>query len=151
MTIWELPEKVSELMSRRVVTVGPDVDLAFAMQLMLWSGVRHLPVLDQGELVGILSDRDFLPANGDLTMKQFLQRSVRETMSHPVQTIHPDSDAAGASAQMATAHINCLPVVGDDGNLAGILTSSDILAERGRLVFKGTRSNVPTVGARSGS
>jgi CBS domain-containing protein len=144
---WELPNRVRDLMSSRLVTVNPDVDLAFAMQLMLWSGVRHLPVVEDEDLVGILSDRDFLPTESGGTMKDFLGQPVRQVMTSEVKTIAPDEDARTASAMMATAHINALPVVDEEGALIGIVTSSDILAERGRLFFKVGAGEVPGVEA----
>lgn len=142
-TSWDLPNRVSDLMSRRLVTVSPDVDLAFAMQLMLWAGVRHLPVVEDGDLVGILSDRDFLPTDGAGTMKEFLDQPVRQVMTGEVKTTGPDDDARTASALMAASHINALPVVDGEGALVGIITSSDILAERGRLFFKAGSGKVP--------
>ena len=42
-------------MTRRLVTIGPHQDLVFAHNLMMWSNVRHLPVIDGDELVGILA------------------------------------------------------------------------------------------------
>jgi len=141
---WELPNRVSDLMSRRLVTVSPGVDLAFAMQMMLWSGVRHLPVVENDRLVGILSDRDFLPTTSEGTMQEFLTKSVSEVMSVEVKTVGPDADASTASAMMATAHINALPVVDEEGALVGIITSSDILAERGKLLFKASGGVVPS-------
>jgi CBS-domain-containing membrane protein len=145
MSDWDLPTRVSELMSRRLVTIGPDDDLAFAMQLMLWSGVRHLPVVDGESLVGILSDRDLLPVEGTGTMKAFLEQPVPSAMTEEVQSIGPDENARSASARMVTANINCLPVVEDD-RVVGIITSSDILAERGGLFFKSRCGEVPAVG-----
>lgn len=143
---WDLPNRVSDLMSRRLVSVSSGVALSFAMQMMLWEGVRHLPVVDDGKLVGILSDRDFLPTSSEGTMQDFLARPVHEVMSTEVKVVSPDAAVSAASALMATAHINALPVVSQDGELVGILTSADILAERGRLFFKASDGQVPSVG-----
>ena len=53
----EQPTTVRELMTRNVRTVGEEDDLGLALQIMLWGGVRHLPVLRSRRLVGMLSDR----------------------------------------------------------------------------------------------
>ncbi len=139
---WDAPDRVGNLMTEKVTTVAPDDDLALAMQLMLWSGVRHLPVVDGLELVGILSDHDLLPPR-DASFDAYLRRRVRDVMRHPVKVAHPDDDVREAAGLMATARIHCLPVV-DDDRLVGILTSSDILAERGRLFFKAGKGRVPS-------
>lgn len=142
-SVWDAPDRVGNLMTEKVTTIGPDDDLALAMQLMLWSGVRHLPVLDGDTLVGILSHHDLLPPREEPDLEKHLRRRVGDVMRHPVKTVHPDDDVREAAGLMATAHIHCLPVV-DDDRLVGILTSSDILAERGRLFFKGGKGRVPT-------
>ncbi len=142
---WDTPDRVRNLMTAKVTTVAPDDDLAFAMQLMLWSGVRHLPVLEGGKLVGILSEHDLMPPREAPSLASHLRRRVREVMRHPVKVAHPDDDVREAAGLMAAARIHCLPVMEDDV-LVGILTSSDILAERGRLYFKAGKGRVPTAG-----
>ncbi len=140
---WDTPDRVRNLMTAKVTTVAPSDDLAFAMQLMLWGGVRHLPVIDDGKLVGILSDHDLLPPRDAPNLASHLERKVRDVMRHPVKVVHPDDDVREAAGLMAAARIHCLPVI-DDDELVGIITSSDILAERGRLFFKAGKGKVPT-------
>lgn len=53
-------ERVSEVMTYEVVSVGPSDPLAEVAQVMLDGGIRHLPVVDQGQLVGIVSIRDLM-------------------------------------------------------------------------------------------
>jgi CBS domain-containing protein len=127
-------------MTRRVATVREDDTLAFASQILRWRVIRHLPVLDaEDHLVGILSDRDLLqhvvegPAGA---------LPLREVMHTAVETIGPDAPLAEASAKLAIARIDCLPVV-RGRKLLGILTSADVLAERGRIAGKNARSRVP--------
>lgn len=134
------PGTVGELMTRRVAVCRQDDTVALAQQIMLWRGVRHLPVLDADDrLVGILSDRDILQALAERTPGAHL----REVMTHPVQTVAPGTTAAEASAILCAGHIDCLPVV-KAGRLVGIVTSRDILAERGRLLHKGGPGQLPT-------
>lgn len=134
------PGTVAELMTRRVAVCHQDETVALAQQIMLWRGVRHLPVLDaEGELVGILSDRDILQALAEKTPGAHL----RDVMTRPVQTVAPSTTAAEASAMLCAGHIDCLPVV-KAGHLVGIVTSRDILAERGRLLHKGGPGQMPT-------
>jgi CBS domain-containing protein len=133
---------VGELMSRKVTTVGTAMSAPMAMQIMLASGVRHLPVIDDGKLVGILSDRDFLTWSDDVKLSDL---SVREVMTEEPETTTEEEDVPTAAGRMAAQRIDCLPVVDAESQVVGILTSSDIVAERGRLLFKGGKGEVPSV------
>jgi CBS domain-containing protein len=135
------PGTVAELMTRRVAVCRDDDSIAFAHQIMMWRSVRHLPIVDaKGTVVGILSDRDLLrivvegPAGA---------KPVREVMSHPVQTIAPETSVTEASAILCAGRIDALPVV-KGGKLLGILTTTDVLAERGKLLHKGSSGGLPT-------
>ena len=132
---------VKELMTRRVSTIAEHESVAMAHQMMLWAGTRHLPVLRDEILAGVISDRDVLPA---IQGKNAHAIAVREVMTMHVETISPDATVTEASAKMASLRIDCLPVV-KEHRLVGIVTSSDILAERGRLVFKASAgpSHIP--------
>lgn len=132
--------RVRDIMSRRVVVARVHDTLAFASQLLLWRGIRHLPVVDADEhIVGIVSDRDLLryvvegPAGA---------LPLRDVMTSPVEVIAPDADLEEASAKLAVARIDALPVV-KNGRVLGILTSSDILAERGKIIHKGGEGRIP--------
>lgn len=132
--------RVRDVMSRRVATARQDDTLAFASQILKWRHIRHLPVVDaEDHLVGILSDRDLLthvvegPA-GSLPL--------RDVMHTRVEVVGPETDLAEAAAMLAVARIDCLPVVRGK-KLLGILTSADVLAERGRLAGKNGRSRMP--------
>lgn len=130
---------VKNLMTRRVSAIEENDSLSLAHQLMLWSGIRHLPVVRDGQVVGLLSDRDLLRYNHiDLATIR-----VGNVMNSPVETVDPDVTVAEASARMATKKIDCLPVL-EAGHLVGMLTSTDILAERGRLVHKDQTPDLPT-------
>lgn len=134
-------DRVRDLMTRRLVSARDHDTLAFASQILLWRGIRHLPVLDaKDQLVGMLSDRDLLryvvegPAGA---------LPLRDVMSVSVETIDPDAGVAEASARLAVGRIDALPVV-RDGKLLGIISTSDILAERGRILHKSGRGRIPS-------
>lgn len=135
---------VEEVMTRKVATIGPEEDLVFAHSLMLWSNVRHLPVVRNGELVGILSDRDLLKKMARAAVYEDPTAVTEDIMTTPVETAKPGDDLGEVAARMAAKHIDCLPVV-DEGKLVGIVTTTDVLAERGRLFFKGGPVQVPSV------
>lgn len=135
------PSTVAELMTRRVAVCRDDDTVAFAHQIMLWRTVRHLPIVDaKGAVVGMLSDRDLLQVVVEGPAGAL---PLREVMSRPVQTVAPETPVSEASAMLATGRIDALPVV-KNGKLLGILTTTDILAERGKLLHKGMPGRVPT-------
>src|SRR3954451_7858764 len=104
--------KVKELMrTRNLVSVRPDDDLAVAAQIMRWAGVRHLPVLEGTEVVGVLTERDLLRHQAEAGSRHDAELLVRTFMTHPAQTIGPDEDVAAACALMVARRIGCLPVV----------------------------------------
>ena len=104
-----------------LVTARPDDTLDIAAQTMLWSEIAHLPVVDEGRVIGILAERDLIGRSLDSGM------IVAQVMTAPVITVSPDDDVDATVALMTTRRIGCVPVV-EDGALVGIITSSDILA-----------------------
>ncbi len=128
--------KVKDLMSTKLFTVGPEDMLDKVFFLFNFEAIRHLPVLEKGKVVGVLSDRDLKKILGprkkvvtnkvDGTQFTVPARRVRTIMDRGVTTIGPDEQAADAAAIMAKRKIGCLPVV-KKGKLVGIITSTDIL------------------------
>jgi acetoin utilization protein AcuB len=128
---------VRDSMTREVVTVGAEASAAEALALCRENRIRHLPVLEGGRLVGIISDRDLrsaAPALGDPARVEALGRiRVADKMVRDVATVHPEDPIEDAAVAMYERKIGCLPVV-DGDDLAGILTSSDVLRAFVRLV-----------------
>ena len=110
---------VAAVMTEAPLTVEPDDPLAAAARTMERHAIRHLPVVADGALVGLLSQRDLLAAaDGD--------RLVRDVMSEECMVTHPGASAAEAARALLTFKIGCLPVV-DEGALVGIVTESDFV------------------------
>jgi CBS domain-containing protein len=119
--------KVKEIASSRpVVSATPEDDLALAAQVMLWAGIRHLPVVRGREVVGVLSERDILRRNGEVGAKTAAREPVTQAMRSPAVVVGPDDLLVDALSLMLQRKIGCLPVV-DAHGLAGILTTSDLL------------------------
>jgi CBS domain-containing protein len=92
---------------------------------MQMAEIRHLPVVDsKGHVVGVLSDRDILR---NLTKIDGKPAPVTQIMSRRVQTVKASLGAAEAAALMIERKIGCLPVVGEDEQLVGIITETDFL------------------------
>jgi CBS domain-containing membrane protein/CBS domain-containing protein len=119
--------KVKELMrTRNLLSVRPDDDIALAGQIMAWGGCRHLPVLEDRRVVGLITERDVLRYRVETGGTGGLD-PVRLFMTKEVATIGPEDDVLQAAALIVGKRIGCLPVV-DEGQLVGILTTTDIVA-----------------------
>jgi CBS domain-containing protein len=125
---------VREIMTKAPVTMDCDDILDIADDIMALGRIRHLPVLDQGHVVGVLSQRDLFHSVlvKVLGFKRQEQKDlmrtirVREVMSKPVITISPDAPVHQAARLMMQKKIGCLPVV-EEQKLVGLVTETDIL------------------------
>jgi len=114
-------------------TLSPEDRLLDAELLIRRAGIRHLPVLKDGVLVGLLSERDvrrYAPSILDSTPDEynriFEQTLVGTVMTKDVGTIGPEATLAEATDLMYSQHRGCLPVL-ENGRLVGIITRRDIL------------------------
>lgn len=115
---------VRDIMSTDLVTVTPREPARRAYDLMRDHRFRHLPVVSEGRLVGILSDRDLRPV---LLAPGLADATVAELMSENLTTITPETPVEDAASLLVVKKIGCLPVV-DGDRLVGIVTETDLLA-----------------------
>src|SRR5215470_7385431 len=122
-------------MQRDVVTVTPDTRLTQVLRLLQPRGFRHVPVVDNGALVGIISDRDVKQAMVSLAgsgtvgpaLDQARERlTAAEIMRRTVTTVAPMFTVEEAARLMTTQKISALPVT-ESGHLVGIVTETDVL------------------------
>lgn len=128
--------KVSAIMTRDPVVVAPDCKLDEALRLLDEHAFRHLPVVEEGALVGILSDRDLLQATGWLErrvhairgpgMEEKVPQVASDIMQREVFTIRPSASLREAAIEIFGRRIGALPVL-DGATLVGILTEEDML------------------------
>jgi len=118
---------VRDIMTSPVVSVTPDVTLHDAYRTMQEKGIRHLPVVDEAILVGVVTDRDLRLATSALAAAPFAPGSrVSASMSKTPLTADPMDPVEEAARTMREKKIGCLPVV-DGGRLVGIITGLDLL------------------------
>ena len=125
---------VHDIMSTKLVTISAEDRLSTVEDIMTLGGVRHMPVVRRGQLVGVVSERDLLRASqsnlnafGIEQRRAFLQAvEIQRVMSSPPIVIHPESTAEEAALLMAEKKIGCLPVL-EDEKLVGMLTETDLL------------------------
>jgi CBS domain-containing protein len=145
---------VAECMTHFVLNVTPYDSLARAWELMMTNHIRRLPVIDEGRLIGIVTQTDILNAKpADPAHRLALAEVARELDNLIVSTVmtkNPisiyDNDTVGHAAELMLEHkIGGLPVVDTEGNLVGLITESNLfrlLARRWRednLIFSGAR------------
>ncbi len=131
---------VRDIMSPKVITVEPDTPMLEARQRMADARIRHLVVVENARVVGIVSDRDIrlnLPSPAtslSVWEMNFLlaKLTVRGVMSQSVIVTGSDRPAAEAARIMVDHKIGALPVL-DNGSLAGIVTESDFVGAVARL------------------
>jgi len=126
--------KVQDIMTRPAITVGLDMPVVEAKQLMSTHRIRHLPVTDSGRLMGMITDRDIrlnLPSPAtslSVWEVNFLlaKLTVQSAMTKAVITVEPERDIAEAGRIMLDHKIGALPVV-DGGIVVGIVTETDMV------------------------
>lgn len=134
--------QVRELMQREVTTVREDDTLALALQVMQWNGFRHLPVVRDGRVIGMLSERDVLAYA--MPDRLHVQGTVADAMSAPPIVAPPHLSVEEASAMMVRERIDALPIV-ETGELRGIVTSTDLLGNLAQCPVDPVPSEEPTV------
>jgi CBS domain-containing protein len=127
--------RVRDIMNSPAIVVTPDTCVPAASALMKERGIRHLPVVENGRLVGIVSRGDLreasisASANADTYEFNFLlsRLTVGRLMTRKVFTITADALVVDAAEMMTEHKIAGLPVVDQDGSVIGIVTESDLL------------------------
>src|ERR671910_3896677 len=141
--------KVAEISHAEWPTLGPDETVESAIKLFAETGISGAPVVDQGRLVGIITEGDLIFRDADVKAPGFLDIlggmiplgswdeyrnealksagvTVDEVMTSEVIMIHPDATLAEASTLMADKKVKFLPVT-EEGVLRGVITRMDIL------------------------
>ncbi len=139
--------RVSELMTEKVLTIGPEAPIKDVAKVLVANGISGLPVCDiEGRVLGVISEGDILykehdpkeghiggplgwivdgtPNNAGYVKARAL--TARKAMTAPAITIAPWESAPAAAQLMCERHVNRLPVV-KDGLLVGIVTRADLV------------------------
>ena len=124
---------VRDWMTGNLVTLSPKASVAEALTLCRERRIRHIPIVEEGRLIGIVSDRDLRdasPALGDAERASTLQeKRVGDVMTREVSTTVPEESIENVAQEMYELKIGSLPVVAeeDEEKLLGIVTSSDVM------------------------
>ena len=125
---------VTQIMMGSPVTLKPEDTLDLANDVISLGRIRHIPVVDAGRLVGLLSERDLMGAAAShvFGLKQKSKSAllkgvlIRDVMKKRVVTVTPETSIKDAAHLMADKKIGCVPVV-REGTIVGLVTTTDIL------------------------
>ena len=123
-----------EIMMGSPVPLTPDDTLDLANDVISLGRIRHIPVMDRGKLVGLLSERDLIgaAANRIFGLKQKSRSAllkaelIKNVMKKRVVTVAPETPIKELARLMAEKKIGCVPVV-DHGTLVGLVTTTNVL------------------------
>ncbi len=122
-------QRAMDIMTRDVATAEADTPLVELYSGMIDRSIRHVPVVENGRLIGILSDRDVLPhirraKAGVVTVERLCARDV---MTPCPITADPKAPVVDLVNLMIDYRFDSVPVVESNGKLVGLVTSTDLL------------------------
>lgn len=110
-----------------VHTIGPDDSVLHALQRMADKGIGALLVLENGEIVGIVTERDYARKIA-LKGRTSALTLVRDVMSTSVMVVHPSQTSEACMALMTDNRLRHLPVI-DEGKLMGLISIGDLVKD----------------------
>jgi len=120
---------ISQLLQNKgtaVWTVTPEATVFAALELLAEKNIGAVPVVENGRLVGIFSERDYA-RKVILHGRSSRHTPVRDVMTGEVFTIHPQEDMKRCMTLMTDKHIRHLPVLDQDEQLIGIISIGDVV------------------------
>jgi CBS domain-containing protein len=121
--------KVSDAMTAQVVTATPQTTVAEIARTMSQIDSGAVPIVDGGQVVGLVTDRDIVVRV--VAVNGALDTPVSQVMSDDVQSCREGDSVADAAAQMASQQIRRLVVMDDAGRLTGMLSLGDVAQDFG--------------------
>jgi len=129
------PQTVADVMTTEVITLGENDNLHHVEEGMQRFRFRHLPVVSEGKLVGLITLRDMLHASSSSLSADRADRDVlihERALAHMVMqknvlSVRPDLPLVEAAQTMWDEKLGCLPVTQEDSTLLGIVTEADFL------------------------
>ena len=133
---------VGSIMTTNVITVDMDTQLTAICSIFDQNNIHHLPVIDNDEVLGVISDRDVLKAISpflDTLAEQkrdlaTLKKRAHQVMSRKPFSISKEASLEEASSMLIHNNISCLLIISVDGQIEGILTWKDLLKAYSLLV-----------------
>jgi CBS domain-containing protein len=127
-------KKVRDIMNKRLLTVSPDDRVIHARRIMIDENIARLPVVDDGNLVGMISDNEIAFSLADIKKSFPLGRQkhqldellVKDVMKTPAISTEPNLTGKQVANLMTQKNVGALPVL-ENGKLIGIISRTDLL------------------------
>jgi CBS domain-containing protein len=132
-----------QVMQREVITLRPDQEVVDAVQTLLRTGISGAPVVQDGKVVGIFSERDSLNVLAASAYEAEPSGKVGEHMRKQVQTCKPNADVFELAHYFEGNPVRRLPVVDESGKLVGLVLRSQVMRELHRLYHAHTKLPPP--------
>ena len=113
---------IDRYMTRQPWTLASTASLLDAHKLMRLHAIRHLPIVDDGTLVGLLSERDILRLEPFVELRG---TQICEAMTEPAFSARGDDAMDGVARAMGERRLGCVVIVKRDGSVDGIFTATD--------------------------
>ena len=120
-------QKCSEIMTKSVKTAGRNMSVRDVAAMMRDGDMGSVPVVEDGKLVGIVTDRDIVVRS--LADGKGPETPVSEAMTTEIFSVTPDDFVFEAVRLMGDRQVRRIPVVSEDGQLAGIIAMADVALE----------------------
>lgn len=118
-------ERLHSLMTTNVVTLTPENTLGDARAILMENRIHHLPVVEGKKLVGMVTSWDMFKLGK--SAEECNSIKVSEVMTRKLATLEPDSHLGAAAEVLMTHLFHAIPIVNDDHELMGIVTTYDLL------------------------
>lgn len=117
--------KVKDVMTKEVRTCGLDSDLSAVAKTMWMRDCGVIPVMENGQVIGVITDRDICIATGSKN-REPAGITVSEVMTRRIYSCPPEADIRDALSIMREKRVRRLPVIDAKGKLSGVLSLNDV-------------------------
>lgn len=128
-------EPIEKILTREVASAHVDQKVSDIRKLISEGGFHHVPILSGKKLIGLISASDLLGiqveglGSDDRSMDAYIdhQFSIKDLMKTELTTISTRSTIADAAEKLSNGNIHAIPVINDEGELEGMVTSTDLI------------------------
>lgn len=118
-------EPVNTIMTTDLITINPEDRLDTVRQVFMENAVHHLPVVNEGKIVGIVTTYDIW--KNEIAPQDYATTEVKQIMTTNIAKIGPQDKIGTAAELFLDKRFHALPIVDEEGNLLGIVSSFDVL------------------------
>ena len=117
----------SDLMESNLITLHPDMEINQAMQIFVKNGISGAPVMQNSNLIGVVSEKDLLTILMGKIDKEFIVKTVSDVMNHNIETVRCDADIYEIALKFITSKVRRFPVLDKTGMLVGQISCGDLV------------------------